>query len=116
MRVFTAELKRLLKTRSILILMLAALLLAPVLAYFPASFTSWTYKDDSGQKSGGRKGGSEAGSEESGTVSRSDHRGDPGCSSYKVHGSLPQDTRAVYRTAFMMKGWRPAITMKRWLT
>ena len=52
MRVFTAELKRLLKTRSILILMLAALLLAPVLAYFPASFASWTYKDDSGQKSG----------------------------------------------------------------
>ncbi len=50
MRVFTAELKRLLKTRSILILMLAALLLAPVLAYFPASFASWTYKDDSGQE------------------------------------------------------------------
>lgn len=50
MRVFTAEIRRLLKTQSILILMLAAFLLAPVLAYFPASFASWTYRDDSGQE------------------------------------------------------------------
>ena len=50
MRIFTAEIKRLLKTRSVLILMLAALLLAPVLAYFPASFATWTYRDDSGQE------------------------------------------------------------------
>ncbi|HJA42496.1 MAG TPA: hypothetical protein H9957_01270, partial [Candidatus Dorea stercoravium] len=50
MRVFTAELRRLLKTRSVLALMLAALILAPVLAYFPASFASWTYRDESGQE------------------------------------------------------------------
>ena len=50
MRIFTAEIKRLLKTRSVLILILAALLLAPVLAYFPASFETWTYRDDSGQE------------------------------------------------------------------
>ena len=40
MRVFTVEIRRLLKTRSVLVLMLAALILAPVLAYFPASFAS----------------------------------------------------------------------------
>ena len=45
MRIFTAEIKRLLKTRSVLILILAALLLAPALAYFPASFETWTYRD-----------------------------------------------------------------------
>ena len=50
MRVFTAELRRLLKTRSVLALMLAALILAPVQAYFPASFASWTYRDESGQE------------------------------------------------------------------
>ncbi len=50
MRVFTAEIKRLLKTRSVLILMLAALLLAPVLAYFPVSFETWTYRGESGQE------------------------------------------------------------------
>ncbi len=50
MRVFAAELRRLLKTRSVLALMLAALILAPVLAYFPASFASWTYRDESGQE------------------------------------------------------------------
>ena len=50
MRVFTAEIKRLLKTRSVLILMLTAILLAPVLAYFPVSFETWTYRDESGQE------------------------------------------------------------------
>ena len=50
MRVFTVEIRRLLKTRSVLVLMLAALILAPVLAYFPASFASWTYRDESGQE------------------------------------------------------------------
>lgn len=49
-RVFGAELKRLLKTRSVLILMAAAVVLAPVLAYFPASFASYTYRDDSGRE------------------------------------------------------------------
>ena len=50
MRVFTVELRRLLKTRSVLVLMLAAFILAPVLAYFPASFASWTYRDENGQE------------------------------------------------------------------
>ena len=50
MRVFTAEIKRLLKTRSILILMLTAILLAPLLAYFPVSFETWTYRGESGQE------------------------------------------------------------------
>ena len=50
MRVFTVEIRRLLKTRSVLVLMLAALILTPVLAYFPASFASWTYRDESGQE------------------------------------------------------------------
>ena len=49
-RVFGAELKRLLKTRSVLILMAAAVVLAPVLAYFPASFASYIYRDDSGRE------------------------------------------------------------------
>ena len=54
-RVFGAELKRLLKTRSVLILMAAAVVLAPVLAYFPASFASYTYRDDSGRAAAGRR-------------------------------------------------------------
>lgn len=49
-RVFTVELKRMLKTRSVLALILAAVVLAPVLAYFPASFESWVYRDSQGNE------------------------------------------------------------------
>ena len=104
MRVFTAELKRLLKTRSILILMLAALLLAPVLAYFPASFASWTYKDDSGQEI--RAEGKAALKLEAKNQGPFQERSPKRSWLQLLQGTwiLPQDTRAVYRTAFMMKG------------
>lgn len=49
-RVFAVELKRMLRTRSVLALIFAAVVLAPVLAYFPASFESWVYLDDEGNE------------------------------------------------------------------
>lgn len=50
MRIFTAELKRFLKTRSVQITLLLGLLFAVALAYFPISFESYTYTDEDGQE------------------------------------------------------------------
>ncbi len=50
MRIFTAELKRFLKTRSVQITLLLGLLFAVALAYFPISFESYIYTDEDGQE------------------------------------------------------------------
>lgn len=50
MRIFTAELKRFLKTSSVQITLLLGLLFAVALAYFPISFESYTYTDEDGQE------------------------------------------------------------------
>ena len=51
MRLFLMELKRILKTRSVQIVILGALLLTALLAYAPISFVRYTIQDDSGYKS-----------------------------------------------------------------
>lgn len=50
MRIFTVELKRFLKTRSVQIILVLGLLFAAALAYFPISFESYTYTDENGQE------------------------------------------------------------------
>lgn len=50
MRVYRAELKRILKTRSVQILLAAAILLSAVLAYFPSTFPQYVYEDENGQE------------------------------------------------------------------
>ena len=50
MRVYQAELKRILKTRSVQILLAAAVLLSAVLAYFPCTFAEYVYEDEAGQE------------------------------------------------------------------
>lgn len=50
MRVYRAELKRILKTRSVQILLAAAILLSAVLAYFPSTFPQYVYEDGNGQE------------------------------------------------------------------
>ena len=104
MRVFTVELRRLLKTRSVLVLMLAALILAPVLAYFPASFASWTYRDESGQEV--RVEGREALKleEENRDSSRGRSRRRHWPQPLQDTGTLLQAMRAVSRTASTTSG------------
>lgn len=48
MRVFTVELKRFLRTRSVQALLIGMALFSALLAYFPISFVGYTYKDESG--------------------------------------------------------------------
>ena len=50
MRLFLIELKRILKTRSVQIVILGALVLTALLAYAPISFVKYTYYDDAGNK------------------------------------------------------------------
>ncbi len=50
MRVYQAELKRILKTRSVQILLIAAILVSALLAYFPATFLGYVYEDERGQE------------------------------------------------------------------
>ena len=50
MNLWKAELKRVLKTRSVRILLPAALLLSVLMAYFPVSFVTYTYLDDKKQE------------------------------------------------------------------
>ncbi len=50
MRVYQAELKRILKTRSVQILLAAAVLISAVLAYFPCTFAEYVYEDEAGQE------------------------------------------------------------------
>lgn len=50
MRVFKAELSRIIKTRWVQILLLAMLLLAMAMSYFPISFVQYTYQDEKGQE------------------------------------------------------------------
>ena len=57
MRVYQAELKRIVKTRSVQILFLAAILVSALLAYFPQSFVDYVYENREGEeiKVSGRK-------------------------------------------------------------
>lgn len=50
MRVYRAELKRILKTRSVQILLLAAIIISAVLAFFPVTFIEYTYENEAGQE------------------------------------------------------------------
>ena len=50
MRLYQAELKRILKTRSVQILLAAAILLSAVLAYFPCTFVAYVYENESGKE------------------------------------------------------------------
>ena len=50
MRLYLTELKRILKTRSVQIVILGALVLTALLAYAPISFVRYTYYDDAGNK------------------------------------------------------------------
>ena len=50
MRVFKAELMRIIKTRSIQLILLAMVVLAVVMAYFPISFVQFTYADENGKE------------------------------------------------------------------
>lgn len=50
MRIYKAELKRILKTRTVQILLGAALLISAVLAYFPVTFIQYAYENESGQE------------------------------------------------------------------
>ena len=49
MQIFLLELKRVLKTRTTLILIVIALLLSGLMAYFPISYVQYTYTDKSGK-------------------------------------------------------------------
>lgn len=49
MRVYRAELRRLLKTRYVQILLVAAIIFSAILAYFPVSFRQYVYQDENGQ-------------------------------------------------------------------
>lgn len=49
MRVYRAELRRLLKTRYVQILLAAAIIFSAILAYFPVSFRQYVYQDENGQ-------------------------------------------------------------------
>jgi ABC-type transport system involved in multi-copper enzyme maturation permease subunit len=49
MQIFLLELKRVLKTRTTLILMVIALLLSGLMSYFPISYVRYTYADKSGK-------------------------------------------------------------------
>ena len=50
MRLYLMELKRILKTRSVLIVILGAIVLTALLAYAPISFVRYTYQDEAGNK------------------------------------------------------------------
>lgn len=50
MSVFRAELRRIMKTRSVQIILMSMMLLAVVMAWFPISFVKFTYEDENGQE------------------------------------------------------------------
>lgn len=50
MRLYLMELKRILKTRSVLIVILGAIVLTALLAYAPISFVRYTYQDEAGNE------------------------------------------------------------------
>ena len=93
--------------------MAAAVVLAPVLAYFPASFASYTYRDDSGREvtAEGREAlllERENQGEFQGEITE-----EVLTAALKRYQDFADGYEADCRTAFMMNVWRPVITMKK---